>query len=141
MRERQRFRDRFRLRLAQLRLASRERGWDPAREAARIAVEQCTVWNDWGYALGVSYETRAPIHSVSFRDCDILFVRHWALGIHVVDSATIRDVRFEDIRVEDLALPARRFGHEPKLMRVAVAWTDDGPRLSPERRAAPADHG
>ena len=72
----------------------------PQGEAADIAVEDCIVWNDWGYAFGVTYETRAPIHDVTFRNCDILHVQYTALGIHVVDSGTISNVRFEDIRVE-----------------------------------------
>lgn len=101
----------------------------PEREASGIRVEGCTVWNDWGYALGVTYETRAPIHDIVFSDCDIIFVRHWALGIYVVDSATVENVRFENIRVEDLGLPARRFGSETIFIRLMVSsdmWgTDD----------------
>lgn len=103
----------------------------PEGEAARITAEQCVIWNDWGYALGVTYETRAPIHDLVFRDCDVIFVRHHALGIHVVDSATIRNVVFDRVRVEDLALPAKRFGHPAKLIRVAVAadmWGTDNER-------------
>jgi hypothetical protein len=72
----------------------------PKGEASDILVEGCVIWNDWGYALGITYETRAPIHGVVFRDCDVLDALFWALGIHVVDSATMSDIRFENIRVE-----------------------------------------
>ena len=65
-----------------------------------ILAERCVIWNDWGFALGVTYETRAPIRSVTFRDCDVIHSEHWALGVHVVDSATVSEVRFEKIRVE-----------------------------------------
>ena len=103
----------------------------PQGEAARITAEGCTIWNDWGYALGVTYETRAPIHDLAFRDCDILFVRHQALGVHVVDSGTIEKVLFENIRIEDLALPARRFGKPPEFVKIDVSsdmWGTDKER-------------
>lgn len=47
--------------------------------------------------------THAPIRGVTFRDCDVIHSEHWALGVHVVDSATVSDVRFENIRVEHAA--------------------------------------
>ena len=71
-----------------------------APPAGDILAERCVIWNDWGFALGITYETRAPITGVTFRNCDIIHSEHWALGVHVVDSATVRDVRFEDIRIE-----------------------------------------
>jgi hypothetical protein len=103
----------------------------PEGEAARITVEGCTIWNDWGYALGVTYETRAPIHDLVFRDCDILFVRHHALGVHVVDAGTVEKVLFENIRIEDMGLPARRFGRPPQFVRIDVSsdmWGTDKER-------------
>jgi hypothetical protein len=64
-----------------------------------ITVEDCQLWDDWGYALGATYETRAPIRDMVFRRCDVLFARHWAMGIHVSDGATVSGLRFEDIDV------------------------------------------
>jgi len=72
----------------------------PKRPSRDIRAERCVIWNDWGFALGVTYETRAPISDVTFRDCDVIHSEHWALGVHVVDSATVGPVRFEDIRIE-----------------------------------------
>jgi len=75
----------------------------PKRPCEDILAERCVIWNDWGFALGVTYETRAAIRNVTFRDCDVIHSEHWALGVHVVDSATVSDVRFESIRVEHAA--------------------------------------
>ncbi len=72
----------------------------PGRVAEDILYERCVAWNDWGYALGITYETRADISRITYRDCDVVFARNWAIGVHVVDSGTISDVRFERIGVE-----------------------------------------
>lgn len=73
---------------------------DPDRPAGHIRYERCVAWNDWGFAFGVSYETRAGIRDVRFRDCDAIFARNWALGVHVADAGTVEDVSFERIGVE-----------------------------------------
>jgi len=72
---------------------------NPDRPATGIRYEQCTAWNDWGYAFGVSYETRADIRDVIFRECDVIFARNWGLGIHVSDGGTVGPVLFEKIAV------------------------------------------
>lgn len=63
----------------------------PDAPAEEIEVEGCTVWSDWGYALGVTYETRSPVRNVSFRGNDIIYSRHWALGIHLSDGALVEN--------------------------------------------------
>lgn len=73
---------------------------DPGREAADIRYERCVAWNDWGFALGVTYETRSDIRNVRFNDCDVLFARHWAMGIHATDGAIIEDIRFNRVSVD-----------------------------------------
>jgi polygalacturonase len=65
-----------------------------------IRYERCVAWDDWGYAFGVTYETRADISDVVYRNCDMLFSRHWALGVHVADGGTVRDILFENITLE-----------------------------------------
>lgn len=72
---------------------------NPDIEARRIRYERCVVWADWGFALGVTYETRAAISDLIYRDCDVISFRDWAMGVHVLDGATISGIRFEDIRV------------------------------------------
>jgi len=100
----------------------------PEPPGGDVRAERCILWSDWGYPLGVTYETRAAITNVLFRDCDILFTRHWALGVRVVDAATVDGVAFEDIRVEDFTLPTRRFGAPPcpiQLLIVKDMWGAD----------------
>lgn len=110
----------------------------PDRPAEDIEVEDCVIWNDWGYALGVTYETRSPVRRVRFRRNDIIYARHWCMGIHVSDSATIEDVVFEDTAVSDLARacadsdPARKaLTVRPKLFKAVVTadvWGHDPER-------------
>lgn len=91
----------------------------PGRPSEDIVAERCVIWNDWGFALGVTYETRAPIRNVRFRDCDVLHAEMWALGIYVVDSGTVSDVRFQNIRVEHA---------KDKLVRLQIhkdVWAND----------------
>ncbi|PTX97502.1 hypothetical protein DB346_21140 [Verrucomicrobia bacterium LW23] len=100
----------------------------PKAPAWDIRIEDCVIWNDWGYALGITYETRSPIYDVTYRNCDILCVRHWALGVYVVDSETARNITFEEIRVEDLTPAARRWKQTPMLLRFTIAkdmWGTD----------------
>ena len=107
---------------------------EPGIPAEEIRVEDCTVWNDWGYALGVTYETRSGVHDILFQRCDILFARHWSLGIHVSDSATVGDVVFHDIEIADIARASRSAGSYaaltdvPYLLRVIICrdvWGKD----------------
>jgi hypothetical protein len=77
----------------------------PARD---VAVEDCVVWNDWGYALGVTYETRSPVSGILFRNNDIVYAANWCLGLHLSDSATVSDVRFENTSVSAGPVNARK---------------------------------
>jgi len=67
-----------------------------------ILVERCVLWNDWGRALEIGAETSAPeISGVIFRDCDIIRTADIAMDIQHGDRATVRNILFEDIRVEN----------------------------------------
>lgn len=107
----------------------------PAPPAEHILVENCAIWNDWGYALGPTYETRAPISDVTYRHCDIHFARHWCMGVHVSDSATVRGITFRDIEISPLRAPAQgayaALAGEPVLLKLAVVedvWGNDPER-------------
>lgn len=78
-----------------------------------VLVEDCVIWSDWGYALGVTYEVRMPVHDITFRNCDIIHATHknnnqGVLGILVADKDVCSDVLFEDIRVERCLKPLIR---------------------------------
>ena len=72
-------------------------------DATNIVVRRCVIWNDWAYALGITYETRCPITDVLFADCDVIHDLGIAsLAAHVSDSGTVSGLRFENIRLEDV---------------------------------------
>lgn len=69
-----------------------------------VMVRGCTIWTDWGVSLGVTYETRADvIENVAFENCDVLhnISCRGVLTVNPNDRGTVRNVRFEDVRVED----------------------------------------
>ncbi len=75
-----------------------------ARDVEDITVRRCVVWCDWGFSLGMTYEARvANIRRLRFQDCDVLhgMACRGVLGVKNGDRATVSDVCFEDIRVED----------------------------------------
>jgi hypothetical protein len=71
------------------------------RPAKNIRFRRCVVWCDWGRAMEIGAETCAPeIADIAFEDCDIIRTTHIAMDIQHGDRAAIRDIRFENIRVE-----------------------------------------
>jgi len=77
---------------------------DRDADVEEITVRNCVIWCDWGFSLGVTYETRAAyIRGLLFQNCDVLHGMACAgvLGLKIGDRATVRDVCFDDIRVED----------------------------------------
>lgn len=79
----------------------------PAMESKDIVVRRVVVWNDRARGLGITSETRANISHVLFQDCDIIhdFSQGGecaALAVLVSDSGTMSDIRFEDIRCENI---------------------------------------
>jgi len=100
----------------------------PAGPTQDILVERCTIWNDWGYALGVTYETQSDIRNVVFRDCDVLQAHIAAMGIYATDAGTVENIRFENIRVGDLTYTKQYYGKLPWLIRVGLKkdmWATD----------------
>ncbi len=71
-------------------------------EVRNIVWRNCVVWNDWGRGLEIGAETQAPVmENILFQNCDVVHFVHRALDIQHGDRALVRDVRFEDIRVEE----------------------------------------
>lgn len=73
----------------------------PAQESKNILVRNCVIWNERARALGITSETRRDISNVTFRDCDVIrdFSMHAPLAVLVSDSGTMRNIVFENIRV------------------------------------------
>ena len=66
-----------------------------------ILVENCVLWCDWGKTLELGHETACEAYArITFRNCDILRGGNTACDIQNGDCANIRDVLYEDIRVE-----------------------------------------
>ena len=71
------------------------------RPVSNVQVSGCTIWCDWGRALEIGAETCAPEFSdVVFQDCDIVRTTHIAMDIQHGDRALVRNIRFDNIRVE-----------------------------------------
>jgi len=71
---------------------------DPVRN---VLVENCVVWNDWGRALEIGAETCAPeMSNIVFRNCDIVRTTIAAMDIQHGDRAAVKNVLFENIRLE-----------------------------------------
>ena len=71
-----------------------------------IIAQHCVLWNaEWGSAMEIGFETRAhTISDITFRDMDVIHVDRGAvMSIHHGDDALIRNVHYEDIRIEDPA--------------------------------------
>ena len=71
--------------------------------AENIVVRDCVLWNEVAHALSVGAELREPVTHVRFTHCDVIHDkgREWTLRVYHCDSALIRDVTFENIRIEE----------------------------------------
>ena len=75
-------------------------GYD-SQPVRNVTASGCVIWNDWGVALEIGAETCAPeISGIRFEDLDIIRATQVALGISHGDRATVRDVRYRNIRVD-----------------------------------------
>ena len=69
-----------------------------------VLVEKCVFWNAaWGNGLEIGFELLcSEVKNIIFRDCDIIHVESGAVfSIHNSDKAVVKNVLFENIRVED----------------------------------------
>ena len=96
-----------------------------------VLVEQCVFWNAlWGNGLEIGFELNSnEVRNVTFRNSDVIHVEAGAVfSIHNAGTATVKNILFEDIRVED----ARQ-----KLFDVAIfrsRYSEDGPVNEAERK-------
>jgi hypothetical protein len=72
-----------------------------------VTVSDSLLWSDRAVGLQIGHETiSSNIFHITFRNIDILeqrnrYIGHYAMGIFNGDHATVSDVLFEDIRVEN----------------------------------------
>lgn len=91
--------------------------YPPEAGTENVLVKNGVFWNAaWGNALEIGFELRSTfVRNLRFVDSDILHVESGAvLSIHNGDTATVQDVTFENLRIED----ARQ-----KLFDVAIFYT------------------
>jgi hypothetical protein len=71
----------------------------------RITVQNSVMWNGvWGNGLEIGFETRSDtIKNITFRNCDLIHVEgpEGTFTIHNGDRAVVKNVLYENIRVED----------------------------------------
>lgn len=92
-------------------------------EARRIVARDCVLWNEVAHALSIGAELRQNVEDVLFTDCDVIHDkgREWTLRVYHCDSARIRNVRFENLRIEE----------SPRLISLWIGkavWTRDNQR-------------
>lgn len=78
--------------------------FDSAGNVNNVTVQNSVFWNGmWGNALEIGFETRADrMENIVFRNIDILHVESGGtFTIHNGDRAVVKNVLYEDIRVED----------------------------------------
>lgn len=73
-----------------------------------ITVRHSVLWNmpHGGNGVEIGFETRnKTIHAIRFEDLDMIHIQHGAaISIHNGDAATVEDVLYDNIRVEDIRL-------------------------------------
>ena len=93
------------------------------QDAERIHVRKCVLYNMCAHALSIGAELTRKVEDVLFEDCDIIgdLGREWTLRIYHTDKALIKNVRFENIRIEESV----RFA---SLWINTAVWTTDSIR-------------
>lgn len=72
-------------------------------ETRNIVTRKCVLWNEVAHALSLGAEISEDIDGVLFTDCDVIHDkgREWTLRIFHADAALVKNVRFENIRIEE----------------------------------------
>jgi len=97
-----------------------------------IEVSNCVFWNmPWGNAIEIGFELKCDkISGIVFKNIDIIHTERGAvLSIHNGDFATVENIRFENIRVEDAM---------HKLIDIAIfrsQYSIDRPATDADRKA------
>ncbi len=110
-------------------IAIKSQGDYPATDPTdNILVKNCIFWNSiWGNAIEIGFELySAEVKNIRFENMDIIHVEDGAaISIHNAGQATVHNIVFDNIRVEDA---------DQKLFDVAIFYSQWGPdgNLDPE---------
>jgi hypothetical protein len=76
---------------------------DNSGNTSGIAFSNCIIWTDLAQSMEVGYETRSDLmDGISFKNIDVIHAFHKpVMSIHVGDRATVQNVSWEDVRIED----------------------------------------
>jgi polygalacturonase len=69
-----------------------------------VLVQNCVFWNgEWGNCLEIGYELfSGETKNIIFRNCDIIHVEDGAaISIHNAGSSNVKNILYENIRIED----------------------------------------
>lgn len=71
-------------------------------EVHHVLVKNCVLWNQVAHALSIGAELRENVDDVRFTDCDVIhdIGREWTLRVYHCDGATVSNIRFDNIRIE-----------------------------------------
>jgi hypothetical protein len=71
--------------------------------SGNILARKCILWNEVAHALSIGAELRQQVDNVTFTDCDIIgdHCREWSLRIYQCDKGVVKNIRFENIRIEE----------------------------------------
>ena len=81
-----------------------EEGESGLQDVAGVAVINTVLWNaEWGNAVEIGFELQTnSIRDILFKNCDVIHVQSGGVfTIHNGDWATVENILYEDIRVED----------------------------------------
>jgi hypothetical protein len=98
-----------------------------------ITFDNIIVWTDLAQSCEVGYETRgALLEDVTYKNITILHNFHKpAMSIHNGDNATVKNIRFENITVEDAQMGEGDAGSSKYLIDL---WLGVGPWTITEKR-------
>ncbi len=93
-------------------------------DVKNITARKCVLWNEVAHALSIGAEITSPVEDVTFIDCDVIHdhCREWTLRVYQTDSGLVKNVRFENIRIEQSV----RFA---SLWIGEAIWTTDAERI------------
>jgi len=72
-------------------------------EVHHVLVHNCVLWNQVAHALSVGAELRENVDDVKFENCDVIhdIGREWTLRVYHCDGATVSNISFDHIRIEE----------------------------------------